>query len=87
MSPDPCIGIKPRPPELGAWSLNHWTTRKVLTSYHLEKLKSKAHNRGGEKRHIIISVKEEVKKLELSLLMNVKWCSHFGKQSSSSSKG
>ena len=72
---------------MGAWSLNHWTTRKVLTSYLLEKLKSKEHNRGGGKRHIIISVKGEMEKLELSKLVNVKWCSHFGKQSSSSSKG
>ena len=25
----PWPGIEPRPPALGAWSLNHWTTRKV----------------------------------------------------------
>ena len=24
----PQPGIKPRPPALGAWSLNHWTTRE-----------------------------------------------------------
>ena len=26
----PGPGIEPTPPELGAWSLSHWTTRKVL---------------------------------------------------------
>ena len=25
----PRPGIEPRPPALGAWSLNHWTTREV----------------------------------------------------------
>ena len=25
----PQPGIEPMPPELGAWSLNHWTTREV----------------------------------------------------------
>ena len=24
-----CLGIEPRPPELGAWSLSHWTTREI----------------------------------------------------------
>ena len=27
----PWLGIKPRPPALGAWSLSHWTTREVHT--------------------------------------------------------
>ena len=26
----PWLGIEPRPPALGAWSLSHWTTREVL---------------------------------------------------------
>ena len=25
----PQLGIKPAPPAVEAWSLNHWTTRKV----------------------------------------------------------
>ena len=28
----PCLGIKPRPPALGVWSLSHWTTREVPES-------------------------------------------------------
>ena len=29
----PCPGIEPMLPELEAWSLNHWTTREVPSSY------------------------------------------------------
>ena len=29
----PWLGIKPRPPALGAWSLNHWNTREVLVFF------------------------------------------------------
>ena len=28
----PCPGIEPRPPAVEAWSLNHWTARKVWAS-------------------------------------------------------
>ena len=31
----PRAGIEPRPPALGAWSLNHWSTREVPGSGHL----------------------------------------------------
>ena len=30
----PQPGIKPMPPALGVWGLNHWTTGEVLTSIH-----------------------------------------------------
>ena len=32
----PRLGIKPRPPALGAWSLNHWTSREALEVVLLE---------------------------------------------------
>ena len=35
----PWPGIEPMPPELRAWSLSHWTTRKVLLSISFFKLK------------------------------------------------
>ena len=29
----PCPGTEPRPPELGVWSLKHWTTREVTFTF------------------------------------------------------
>ena len=29
----PQPGIKPMPPEVGVWSLNHWTTREVPRNF------------------------------------------------------
>ena len=31
----PCLGIKPMPPALEAWSLNHWTTREIPINFFL----------------------------------------------------
>ena len=33
----PCTGIKPSPPTLEMWNLNHWTTRGIRKTEHLNK--------------------------------------------------
>ena len=44
----PRPGIKPTPPALEAWSLNHWTTREVLNSAFLPRQESGTRTRRAD---------------------------------------